>query len=144
MKYASSYPEVEGELQGKDGDAFVVKGASHRAGDVTRDNGNEACCKQPRSPVPQLPCQQKGGDGGQPAKYRGQEHTHIPDVDSDVQEVEDIVDEACCGHKAWVHLEDDEKQKGRRGQKLFRLFSERATQISFAYSFYMSTVINEV
>lgn len=70
IKYVYTNPEVEGELQGKDGDAFVVKRSSNGAGDVAGDDGNEAGCKQPRPLVPQLPCQEKGGDGGQPAEHR--------------------------------------------------------------------------
>lgn len=113
IKYVQTYPEVVGELQGKDGDAFIVEGASYGAGDVAGDDGDEAGRKQPRPLVPQLPRQQKGGDGGQAAEHRSQEHAHVPDVDGDVQQVEHIVDEACRDHEAWVHLEEEGKQRGR-------------------------------
>lgn len=98
------YPEVIGELQSKDGDPFVVEGAGHRAGNVAWNDGDEAGRQQPRPLVPQLSRQQKGGDGGEAAEHRGQENTHVPDVDGDVQQVQHVVDEACGHHEAWVHL----------------------------------------
>ncbi len=111
--YRRTYPEVVCELQGKDGDAFIVEGASDRAGDVAGDDGDKAGCKQPCPLVPQLPRQQKGGDGGQAAEHRSQEHTHVPDVDGDMQQVEHIVDEARCDHQARIHLEEEGKYRGR-------------------------------
>lgn len=95
---AQAYPKVVGELQGKDGDAFVVERSCHRAGNVSWYDGDEAGREQPGTLVPQLPRQEEGGDGGQAAEDWGQEHTHVPDVDSDVQQVEHIMDEACCDH----------------------------------------------
>lgn len=114
IKYAQAYPEVVGELQGKDGDAFVVKGAGNGAGYVAGDDGDEAGREQPGALIPQLPCQQEGGDGGQAAEHRSQEHTHISDVDGDVQQVEHIVDEARCDHQTWVHLEEEEVETERK------------------------------
>lgn len=93
-----TYPEVVGELQGEDGNALIVKRASDGAGDIARDDGNEAGRQQPCTLVPQLACQQEGGDGGQTAKHRCQKDTHIPDVDRDVEQIEHIVDEAGSRH----------------------------------------------
>lgn len=93
-----TYPEVVGELQGEDGDALVVEGARDGAGDVARDDGNEAGRQQTRPLVPQLPRQQEGGDGGQTAEHRRQEDTHVPDVDGDVEQVEHVVDETGSHH----------------------------------------------
>lgn len=114
IQYVQAYPEVVGELQGKDSDAFIVEGASDGAGDVARDDGDEAGREQPGALVPQLPRQQKGGDGGQAAEHRSQEHTHIPDVDGDVQQVEHIVDEARCDHQTWVHLEEEAETEEKK------------------------------
>lgn len=99
-------------MQGKDGNAFIVEGASNRPGDVARDDGNEAGRKQPSTLVPQLPRQQEGGDGGQAAEHWSKEHTYVPDVDGDVEQVEHIVDEARCDHQTWVYLDD----RGNRGE----------------------------
>lgn len=52
-----TYPEVVGELKGEDSDALIIEGASDRAGDVSRDDGNEAGRQQPCTLVPQLPRQ---------------------------------------------------------------------------------------
>lgn len=93
-----TYPEVVGELKGEDSDALIIEGASDGAGDVSRDDGNEAGRQQPCSLVPQLPCQQKGRDGGQTAEHWGQKDTHISDVDCDVEQVEDIVNKPCSHH----------------------------------------------
>lgn len=76
-----TYPEVVGKLQGKDGDALVVKRTCHRARDVAWNNGDEAGCQQPRTLVPQLPGQQEGGDGSQATEHRRQKDTYIPNVD---------------------------------------------------------------
>lgn len=94
----STYPEIVGELQGEDGDALVVKRTCNRAGDVARDDGDEAGRQQPCTLVPQLPCQEEGGDGRQTAEHRCQEDTHITDVDGDVEQVEHVVDEARSHH----------------------------------------------
>lgn len=102
---APAYPEVVGELQGKDGDAFVVERAGHGARDVARHNGDEAGRQQAGALVPQLPGQEEGGDGGQAAEHRRQEHAHVADVDGDVEQVEHVVDEARRGHQTRVHLE---------------------------------------
>lgn len=107
----STYPEIVGELQGKDGDALVVKGASNRAGNIAGNDGDEAGRQQPRALVPQLPGQQEGGDGRQTAEHRRQKHTHIPDVDRDVQKIQDVVDQAGRDHQPWIHL-----NKGARRQ----------------------------
>lgn len=64
LKYVWTYPEVVGELQSEDSDAFVVKGPGHGAGNVPWDDGNEAGRQQSRPLVPQLPRQQEGGNGG--------------------------------------------------------------------------------
>lgn len=109
-----TYPEIVGELQGEDGDALIVKGASNRAGDVAGDDGNEAGRQQPCTLIPQLPSQQEGGDGGQTAEHRRQKDAHITDVDRDVEQVEDIVDKACSHHQPWVYL----REGRRRGERL--------------------------
>lgn len=93
-----TYPEIVGELQRKDGDALIVKRASDRAGDIARDDGNEAGRQQPCTLVPQLAGQQEGGDGGQTTKHWCQKDTHVPDVDRDVKQIEDIVDETGSRH----------------------------------------------
>lgn len=93
-----TYPEVVGELQGEDGDALIVERASDRAGDIARDDGNEAGRQQSCTLVPQLSCQQEGGDGGQTAEHRCQKDTHITDVDCDVEQVEYVVDKAGSHH----------------------------------------------
>lgn len=93
-----TYPEVVGELQGENGDALVVKRASDGPRDVARDNGDEACSQQTCTLVPELPCQQERGDGGETAEHRRQKDTHIADVHRDVEQVEHIVDEACSHH----------------------------------------------
>ncbi len=85
-------------MQSKDGDALIIKGTRNRAGDVARDDGNEAGRQQPCTLVPQLPCQQEGGDGSQTAEHRCQKDTHVADVDSDVEQVEHVVDEASSHH----------------------------------------------
>lgn len=85
-------------MQGEDGDALVVERASDRAGDIAWDNGNEAGRQQPCTLVPQLPCQKEGGDGGQTAEHWRQKDTHVADVDRDVEQVENIVDEAGSHH----------------------------------------------
>lgn len=105
-----AYPEVVRELQGEDGDAFVVEGARDGAGDVAGDNGDEAGRQQAGALVPQLPREEKGGDGGQAAEHRGQEHAHVADVHGDVQQVQHVVDEPRRDHQAWIHLDEDEKE----------------------------------
>lgn len=52
QRLGSTYPEIVGELQGKDGNALVVKGASNRAGNIARNDGDEAGRQQPRALVP--------------------------------------------------------------------------------------------
>lgn len=93
-----TYPEVVGELQGEDGDALIVEGASDGAGDVAGDDGDEAGCQQPCALVPQLARQQEGGDGSETTENWRQEDTHVPDVHRDVEHVEDVVDEAGSRH----------------------------------------------
>ena len=105
-----TYPEVVGELQGKDSYAFIVKGASHRTGNIAWDNGNEAGCQQPCTLVPQLSSQQKGRDGGQATENWGQEHTYVPYMDRNVEQVQHLVDEACSHHKTWVNLGEGERR----------------------------------
>ncbi len=137
IKYAWPYPEVVGELQGKDGDAFIVEGASNGTGDVAGDDGDEAGGEQPCALVPQLSRQQEGGDGGQATEHRSQEHTHIADMDGDVQQVEHVVNEARCDHQAWVHLQDEGKIRTERTQDQFR----HANQIEFSQRFYKGQVL---
>ncbi|TNN41722.1 hypothetical protein EYF80_048111 [Liparis tanakae] len=95
---ASWRPKVVGELQREDGDALVVEGARDGAGDVARHDGDEAGRQQTGALVPQLPRQQVGGDGRQPAEHRRQEHAHVADVDGEVEQVEHVVDEAGSHH----------------------------------------------
>lgn len=95
---ACTYPEVVGELQGEDCDALIIKRASHRTGDVSGDDGDEAGRQQPRALIPQLPCQQEGGDRRQAAEHRCQEDAHVSNVDSDVQQVQHVVYEARSHH----------------------------------------------
>lgn len=104
------YPEVVGELQGEDGNAFVVEGARDGAGDVAGDDGDEAGRQQAGALVPQLPREKKGGDGGQAAEDGSQEHAHVADVHGDVQQVQHVVDEARRDHQTWIHLEEGEKE----------------------------------
>lgn len=85
-------------MQGEDGDTLIIKRTCNRAGDVTWDDGDEAGRQQPCTLVPQLPCQQKGGDGSKTAEHWCQKDTHITNVDCDVEQVEHIVDEACSHH----------------------------------------------
>ena len=108
-----THPEVVGELQGEDGDALVVEGAGHRAGDVAGDDGDEAGGQQAGALAPQLLGQQVGGDGGEAAEHGRQEHAHVPDVHRDVEQVEDVVDEARRHHEARVHLGG--REGGREG-----------------------------
>lgn len=112
------YPEVVGELQGEDGDAFIVEGTGDGTGDVAGDDGDEAGGQEPGALIPQLPRQQEGGDGGQATEHWSQENTHVPDMDGDVQQIQHIVDEARCDHETWVHLEGVGGQRGE--MKLFR------------------------
>lgn len=93
-----TYPEIVGELQSEDGNALVVERACDRAGDVSRDDGNEAGRQQPCALVPQLPRQQEGGDGRQTAEHRCQKDTHVTDVDGDVEQVEHVVNKAGSHH----------------------------------------------
>ena len=93
-----TYPEVVGELQGEDGDALIVERACNRAGDIARDDGDEAGRQQPCTMVPQLLRQQEGGDGGQTAEHRCQKDTYVTDVDGDVEQVKHVVDEAGSHH----------------------------------------------
>lgn len=99
-----TYPEIVGELQGEDGDALIVKGASNGAGNIAGDDGDEAGRQQPCALVPQLAGQQEGGDGGETAEHGCQKDAHVPDVDRDVQEVQNVVDEAGGDHQAWIYL----------------------------------------
>ena len=120
-----THPEVVGELQGEDGDALVVEGAGHRAGDVAGDDGDEAGGQQAGALAPQLLGQQVGGDGGEAAEYGRQEHAHVPDVHRDVKQVENVVDEARRHHQARVHLggggvRAGERWRGGRGGERWR------------------------
>lgn len=110
MAECRRYPEVVGELQGEDGNAFVVEGARDRARDVAGDDGDEAGRQQAGALVPQLPREQKGGDGGQAAEHGSQEHAHVTDVHGDVQQVEHVVDEARRDHQTRIHLDKDKEE----------------------------------
>lgn len=115
-----TYPEVVGELQGEDGDALIVERACDGAGDIARHDGDEAGRQEPCTLVPQLPRQQEGGDGCQTAEHRCQKDTHVTDVDSDVEQVEHVVDEAGSHHQPRVYLSEGaerevEQNKGWEG-----------------------------
>lgn len=58
-------PQVVREHEGEDGDALVVVGAGHRAGDVPGDDGDEAGGEEAGALRPKLLRQEVGGDGGQ-------------------------------------------------------------------------------
>lgn len=107
-----TYPEVVGELQSEDGNAFIIKRASNGAGDIARDNGNEAGREQSCTLVPQLACQQEGGDGSETAEHWCQEDAHVPDVYRDVEHIEYIVDEAGSHHQPRVYLSKGAKREG--------------------------------
>lgn len=125
-----THPKVVGELQGEDGDALVVEGARHRAGDVAGHDGDEAGRQQPGALVPQLAGQQEGGDGGEAAEHRRQEDAHVPDVHGDVQHVEDVVDEAGGHHEAGVNLRGGERGKTLQpGMILIIIMSVRKTLV---------------
>ena len=68
-------PQEECEEESEDGDAFVVVGARHRAGDVAGDDGDEACREKASTSVPYLPGQQERCDGRQPTggRYKQQQ-----------------------------------------------------------------------
>lgn len=87
-----AYPKIVSELQRKDGNALVVKRTSYWARDITGDYGDETGGQQPGSLIPQLSCQQEGGDGSQATEDGSQEHAHVTDVHGHMEQVQEIMD----------------------------------------------------
>lgn len=109
-----THPQVVCELEGEDSDALIVERASDGAGDVPRDDGDEAGGQQPGSLVPQLPRQEEGGDGRQAAEHRRQKDADIPDMHRHMQHVQHIVDKARSDHQPGVHLDSTERRRGKK------------------------------
>lgn len=87
-----THPKVVSKLQSKDGDSLIVERTCYRARDITGNYSDKTGSQQPSSLIPQLPCQQEGGDSSQATEDRSQEHTHVTDVHGHMEQVEKIVD----------------------------------------------------
>ena len=84
-------PQEVGEEHTEDGYTLVVVGTSNRSGDVTRDDGNHPRGNKPRPWTSQLLGEVVGNDGCEGGEERGQEHTHVTDVNGDIDQVHDVI-----------------------------------------------------
>lgn len=103
--FTTTHPEVVGELQGENGNALIIERAGHGAGDVAGYDGDETCRQQPRTLIPQLSCQQEGGDGGQAAEDGRQEHANVSDVNGHMEQIQYVVNQTRRHHQTRIHLQ---------------------------------------
>ena len=95
-------PEVVGEQHAEDGDALIVVAARHGAGDVSGDDGDHSGRRESGPDTVQLRREEVRHDGGQRGEEGGEEHANLPDINTDVDAVEKVVDDAGGDHETGV------------------------------------------
>ena len=95
-------PQVVSEEHAKDGDALVVVGPRHRAGDVAGDNGDHGGGDEPGARRPQLGGELVGDDGGEGGKEGRQEDADLAHVHRQVEGGQHPVDGGRGHHQARV------------------------------------------
>ena len=108
-------PQVVGEHEGEDGDAFVVVGSCHGSGDVPGHDGDEAGREESGPARPKLLGEQVGGDGREAAEQRRQEDADVSDVGGNVEVGEDVVDRPGRDHESGVDRSTDDPTQGVPG-----------------------------
>ena len=96
-------PHVVSEQHAEDGNALVIIGASHWSRDVARDDGNHSRSNKPRPRSPELLGEVVCDESGEGGEERGKEHTHIPDVNGDIEEVHDVVKNSWSHHQTYIN-----------------------------------------
>jgi len=107
-------PAVECKHEEEDGDSFIVVGTSDGTRNVTRDNANERRSEETSTAILHLcskpiatseKCRNEresdvhiGGPCGQCAETRCQKYTNVPNVDGEVDCVQEIVNDTAGHH----------------------------------------------
>ncbi len=103
LTWLVTHPQIVGEHERKDGDAFIVIRAGDRTTYVSGYDCDESGCQQTRTLGPQLLGEQVGGDRCEPTEKRRQEHAHFAYVNGYVERVEGPVYGTGCDHEARVN-----------------------------------------